>query len=181
MALRPDLEIVSIRGNVQTRLRRIDEDLDGGVLAAAGLKRLELSDRITSILEPEAMLPAVGQGALAIEARDGDEPILARLGGLEDPTSRTAIACERAFLGRLGGGCQVPIAGHARIDGAEIHFRGLVGSPDGSRVLRFEERLRFSANAQVEALGIRAAEDLLARGGRAILDAVSEPAGIPES
>jgi hydroxymethylbilane synthase len=180
-AWRADLEIVPIRGNVQTRLRRIDEELDAGVLAAAGLKRLGLAERIGELLEPERMLPAVGQGALAIEARDGDAETLARVGALEDPATRLAVGCERAFLARLGGGCQVPIAAHARVDGGRIALRALVGHPDGSRTVAFDGSDDCARLEQAEALGLRAAEDVLARGARAILDEVVGPAGVPES
>ena len=172
---RKDLEIVSIRGNVQTRLRKIDAELDGGVLAAAGLKRLGLAASIAELIAPERILPAVGQGVLALEAREGDARVLSRLAALEDERTRVAVTAERAFLARLGGGCQVPIAAYAIVDADTVAFRGMVGHPDGSRVVEFAEKRRFSSLPEVAALGTRGAEDVLARGAQAILDEVIEP------
>jgi hydroxymethylbilane synthase len=172
---RRDLKIVAIRGNVQTRLRRIDEELDAGVLAAAGLKRLGLSERITAFLEPSTMLPAVGQGALALEARVDDTAINRRLLALEHRDTRIAVAAERGFLLRLGGGCQVPIAAHARFAGGELEFRGLVAHPDGSRLVDFSRTAAAVDLAQAEALGVEGAEHVLARGARAILAEVLGP------
>jgi hydroxymethylbilane synthase len=178
---RRDLEIVSIRGNVQTRLRKIDTELDGGILAAAGLKRLGLADRIAEVVAPERILPAVGQGVLAIEARGADRDVLSRLVALEDAPTRVAVTAERAFLERLGGGCQVPIAAYARVEGDEVDLRGLVGHPDGSAVVEFAERLRFTSLDEVASLGRRGAQQVLARGAQAILSEVLGPGGIPES
>ncbi len=169
---RPDLQIVSIRGNVQTRLRKIDEELDVGVLAAAGLKRLGLADRIAEALDPSVLLPAVGQGVLALEARADDEPVLSRLRALEHAPTRLAVAAERAFLGRLGGGCQVPIAAHAVVGPGGLDFRGLVAHPDGSQSVTFSARLDGPSLAAAEALGRRGAEDVLARGAQRLLDSV---------
>ncbi|HEY3452141.1 MAG TPA: hydroxymethylbilane synthase [Myxococcales bacterium] len=180
-AWRRDLEIVSIRGNVQTRLRKIDTELDAGILAAAGLKRLELADKITEFIEPERILPAVGQGVLALEARGGDQEVLQRLAALEDGPTRVAVTAERAFLRRLGGGCQVPIAAHATVSGKTIDFRGMVGHPDGSRVVEFAEKLEFASLEEVERLGVRGAEAVLSRGAQDILAEVLGPGGIPES
>lgn len=180
-AWRKDLEVVSIRGNVQTRLRKIDGELDAGILAAAGLKRLGLADRITEPVEPERILPAVGQGVLALEARAGDPDVLRRLQALEDGPTRVAVTAERAFLKRLGGGCQVPIAAHARVSGKTVDFKGMVGHPDGSKVVEFVEKLEFSTLADVERLGVRGAEAVLAKGAQAILAEVLGPGGIPES
>ncbi len=169
---RSDLTIVSIRGNVQTRLKRIDEELDGGVLAAAGLKRLGLEGRIAQIIEQVQMLPAVGQGALALEARAGDEAVNRRLSALEHRETRVAVACERAFLTRLGGGCQVPIAAHARVAGDRIDFRGLVAHPDGSALVDFSKSALARDAREAEALGLEGAQDVLARGAQAILSEV---------
>jgi len=180
-AWRKDLEIVPIRGNVQTRLRKIDAELDCGILAAAGLIRLELADRITELVEPERILPAVGQGVLAIEARAGDTEVLSRLALLEHGKTRVAITAERSFLRRLGGGCQVPIAAYAQVAGKTVDFKGMVGHPDGSRVVEFTEKLEYGTLADVEALGVRGAEAVLARGAQAILDEVLGPGGVPES
>ena len=178
---RRDLEIVSIRGNVQTRLRKIDEELDAGVLAAAGLKRLELQERITQLLTPRQCLPAVGQGALALEVRSDDAAILKRVSALEHAETRLAVSCERAFLRGLGGGCQVPIAAHATLDGAMLDFRGLVGHPDGSRVVEFSERVKVTTLAEAELLGAKGAGFVLARGAAKILAEVLAPSGLPES
>ncbi|MGI5860673.1 MAG: hydroxymethylbilane synthase [Myxococcales bacterium] len=180
-AVRPDLEVVPIRGNVQTRLDKIDAELDAGVLAAAGLKRLGLGRRIAALFDPEVMVPAPGQGALAIETRGDDSKTLGRVAALEDATTRLAVGCERAFLARLGGGCQVPIAGYARVSGNQIDFMGMVGDPDGRTVVRFRERASFTSIEDVESFGRRAAEALLARGAADILAEVVAPAGIPES
>lgn len=166
---RGDLEVVSIRGNVQTRLRRIDEELDAGVLAAAGLKRLELAGRIAEAIDPSRMLPAVGQGALALEARVGDDEVNRRLSALEDRETRVAVSCERAFLSRLGGGCQVPIAAHARVAGGRIEFRGLVAHPGGGALVEFAKSASAKDVRDAEALGLEGAEDVLARGAQAIL------------
>lgn len=178
---RRDLEIVPIRGNVQTRLRKIDAELDGGVLATAGLKRLDLDGRIAEVVSPERLLPAVGQGVLGIEARAGDRDVLPRLQALEDRATRLAITAERAFLHRLGGGCQVPIAAYAQVRGERIDFRGRVGHPDGACVVEYAETLEVASLAEAEALGMRGAEAVLDRGARAILEEVLGAGGIPES
>ncbi len=180
-AWRQDLEIVSIRGNVQTRIRKIDEELDGGILAAAGLKRLGLEARIAELLGPERMLPAVGQGALALEIRAGDRNVQPRVEALEDRSTRIAVACERAFLRRLGGGCQVPIAAYATVDGNRLAFRGLVGEPDGTRTLTYADTIDFGSVEDVERLGTEAAERIIAQGGAELLARVYSPGGVPES
>ena len=166
---RPDLEIVPLRGNVQTRLRKLEElELDAAVLALAGLKRLGLEWRATELLEPEVSLPAVGQGVLGIEARADDAETLERLAVLEHPPTRQVVAAERAFLARLEGGCTVPMAAYAVLDGAELWMRGLIGRPDGTRVVRGERRGPAGSGA---AVGEALAEELLQRGGREVLDA----------
>ncbi len=167
-ARRPDLEILFLRGNVNTRLRKLDEgQYDGVILAAAGLKRLGFSGRIRRFLEPEHSLPAVGQGAVGIECRADDPRINALLRPLHDRDTETCVRAERAMSQRLLGGCQVPIAGYAMLDGGELWLRGLVGEPDGSQVVRGELR---GAPTEGEALGRALAEDLLGRGARAILE-----------
>ncbi len=167
-ARRPDLEIALLRGNVGTRLKRLDDgDFDAILLAAAGLKRLGLAARITAFLEPEVMLPAVGQGVIGIECRE-DADIERHLAPLHDPTSALCIAAERAFGHRLGGSCQVPLAAHATHAGGVLHVRGLVGAPKGGRPLTGEVRGPASVAAD---LGLSLADDLLARGARALLDA----------
>jgi hydroxymethylbilane synthase len=166
---RPDLEIVSIRGNVQTRLRRTAEQgLAGCVLALAGLRRLGLEDQVTEVLAPERSLPAVGQGALAVQCREDDAPVRALLARLEHAPSRTAVAAERAFLARLEGGCSVPLAGYATVEGDRVRLRALIGSPDGKRLVRGE---REGTGVQAEALGLELAQALLDQGGREILAA----------
>ena len=169
-AVRPDLAILDLRGNVDTRLRKLDEgQYEAIILAGAGLNRLGLQGRITVELDPAVMLPAIGQGALGIELRRDDAELLEQLQFLHDPRTATAVAAERAFLLRLEGGCQVPIGAHAEVDGATVRLTGLIASVDGSQLLR--DTLTAPA-AEAAALGTRLAETLLARGGKAILDAV---------
>ena len=169
-AVRPDLTILDLRGNVDTRLRKLDEgQYEAIILAGAGLNRLGLQGRITAELDPTLMLPAIGQGALGIELRRDDTQLLADLQFLHDPRTATAVAAERAFLLRLEGGCQVPIGAHAVVDGETVRLTGLIASVDGRQLLR--DTLTAPA-AEAPALGTRLAERLLARGGKAILDAV---------
>jgi len=165
-ALRPDLRIEMVRGNVETRLRKASEGLDAVVLANAGLRRLGLAGHATQVFTPDEMLPAVAQGALALEARAADRPTLARLAALEHPETRIRIEAERGFLARIEGGCQVPIAGHAVVTGGEVALRALVASLDGTRVIRGERR---GPVAQARALGVALAEELLSRGADAVL------------
>ena len=167
-ALRPDLEIIDLRGNVGTRLNKLDNgDYDAIVLAAAGLKRLGLARRITETLEPDISLPAIGQGVIGIECRTDDPRINELIAVLADALTHTRILAERAFNRRLGGGCQVPVAGHAVIAGSTLTLRGLVGEPDGSRLIRGSVE---GVPAQAAALGTRLAEELLARGADRILE-----------
>ncbi|HRD65568.1 MAG TPA: hydroxymethylbilane synthase [Candidatus Competibacter sp.] len=163
----PDWEIRSLRGNVNSRLAKLDAgDYDAIILAAAGLKRLGLANRIASVLEPERSLPAIGQGAIGVECRLDDARTRELVAALDDPPTRIRVAAERAFNARLQGGCQVPIAGYAVLKGEELWLRGLVGEPDGSRIVTGE--IRGPANAAA-ALGTTLAEDLLGRGAGAIL------------
>ena len=165
--LRPDLEVVPLRGNVETRLRKLDtEELAAVVLAAAGVKRLGLAQRVAESLDEEIMLPAVGQGALCIEVREKDSRIGAMIAALDHPATRTAVSGERAFLKRLQGGCQVPIAGHGRLDGDQFILTGLVAEVDGGIVIK--DRLSGPAEA-AEQIGIELAETLLRRGADQIL------------
>lgn len=176
---RPELQVVSVRGNVQTRLRKIEElQLTGVLLALAGLRRLGLEEKVTEVLEPEVSLPAVGQGVLAIECRSNDSTVLGLLAPLEDSSTRAAITAERAFLSRLEGGCTVPMAGYAILSGAELHLRGMVGRPDGTRVVRGERRGPIS---DAERMGLDLAEELLARGAVEILNAFGHGPQVPES
>jgi hydroxymethylbilane synthase len=166
-ARRPDLQIVPLRGNVNTRLRKLDEgEFDAILLAAAGLKRLGFGSRIRALLPVEESLPAIGQGAIGIECRTDDAGTNALLAPLHDPDTASCVAAERAMNRRLHGGCQVPIAGHATLRNGYITLRGLVGEPDGSRVLRDEVR---GAVAGAAALGEALAGRLLFRGADAIL------------
>jgi len=165
--LRPDLEVVALRGNVETRLRKLDtEELAAVVLAAAGVKRLGLAQRVSEYLDDESMLPAVGQGALCIEIREKDPRMGPMVAALDHPATRTAVSGERAFLKRLQGGCQVPIAGHGRLDGANLTLTGLVADIDGGTVIK--DRLSGPAES-AERIGIELAETLLKRGADQIL------------
>ena len=166
-AIRPDIELVNVRGNVQTRLSKTESECDAVVLAYAGLKRLGLAEQATEVLDVHRSVPAIGQGALAIEVRENDPeigPIVARL---DHPETRAAVTAERALLARLEGGCQVPIAGHAVVRDGRIHLDALVGRPDGSEVLRVD---RTGTLGEAELIGVQAAEALLKQGAQAILD-----------
>ena len=166
-ARRPDLVIDSLRGNVNSRLAKLDAgQFDAIILAAAGLKRLGFADRIRCELEPETSLPAIGQGAIGIECRRDDARTGALIAVLDDADTHLRLRAERALNTRLKGGCQVPIAGHAILDGDQLWLRGLVGEPDGSRTLRAERR---GPASEAEALGVQLAEDLLALGADVIL------------
>ena len=164
---RPDLDVLPLRGNVNTRLKKLDEGLfDGIILASAGLKRLGFEDRISEALTPEQSLPAAGQGAVGIETRIDDIEVASLLAPLRCPRTWIVVSAERAMNKRLAGGCQVPIAGFALIDGDEVWLRGLVGRPDGSRILTADAR----ANVEdAEALGEAIAEKLLFKGADEIL------------
>jgi hydroxymethylbilane synthase len=165
---RPDLIIEPVRGNVDTRLRKLDEgSFDAIVLAAAGLRRLGHANRITEHLSEDFMLPAVGQGALAIETRADDAVINEIVNTLDHEATRLACRAERAFLKGLGGGCLVPIAAHATIDAGTMLLTGLVASPDGSEALR---DLQSGPSPDAEAIGQRLAVELLSRGADRILN-----------
>ena len=167
---RPDLIIKSLRGNVQTRLSKLDAgEFDAIILAAAGLLRMEMHDRIASFIPAEQSLPAGGQGALGIEWRANDSAIHELLKPLHDDKTAACVLAERALNRRLQGGCQVPIAAYAELDGNALSLRGLVGSVDGKTMLRTAQS---GQAADAEAMGIAAAEDLLAQGAGAILSAV---------
>jgi hydroxymethylbilane synthase len=165
--LRPDLVIENLRGNLDTRLRKVQEGLyDAIVLAAAGLHRMGWQHRITHYLEPEQFLPAVGQGAIGIEARRIDAEVLRYLEPLHDPDTALAVTAERSFLLELEGGCQVPIAGYATVQGLELEFTGLVASVDGREVFRSRGRAPRSDSRR---LGQAIARELLAAGAQRIL------------
>jgi hydroxymethylbilane synthase len=167
-AARPDLRIEMLRGNVDTRLRRLDAgDLDAILLACAGLMRLGLESRISARLDPKLCLPAVGQGVIGVECRGTDSRTRTLLQALEDPGTRQALEAERAFAARLAGSCQSPIAAHAELHAERLTLDGLVAEPDGSRVLR--DSVQGSA-AQGVRLGEQLAERLLAAGAGALLE-----------
>ncbi|AWB66472.1 hydroxymethylbilane synthase [Saccharobesus litoralis] len=169
-AYRPDLQINFLRGNVNTRLRKLDEgQYDAIILASAGLIRLEMPERIKQYIAPELILPAVGQGAVGIESRSGDDETLALLAPLAHAQTTARLTAERAFNKTLNGGCQVPIGGFATLAGDEITFRGLVASIDGKQRFEFQAKAPIS---QAEQLGQNVAENLLAQGAGEVLKAV---------
>jgi hydroxymethylbilane synthase len=164
----PDLVIVPLRGNLDTRLKKLHQgEMTAVVLAAAGMKRLGLEARITEYLSTETMLPAVGQGALCIEIRSTDARMGTLVSPLDDPEAHTIVSCERAFLHRLEGGCQVPIAGHGRLFEDSLSIEGLVADAKGEQILRSTSR---GAATAPEVVGRRLAESLLAKGARQILE-----------
>ncbi|HEX2485980.1 MAG TPA: hydroxymethylbilane synthase [Myxococcota bacterium] len=169
-AARPDLAIEPLRGNVDTRLRKLaEEGLDAVVLACAGLDRLGLASHIAERLSPARLLPAVAQGTLALEAREGTA-LAADLGALDHAPTRAATRAERAFLERLAGDCNVPLAAWARVEGERIALDALLASPDGSKLLRAAESAPL---AEPEAAGRAAADAILAAGGDAVLAALA--------
>ena len=170
LAARPDLTIRDFRGNVDTRLRKLDEGLyDAVILAAAGLERLGHGDRIKAIIPSDVCLPAVGQGALAIECRTDDAEVRQMLDFLNDQPTVYATAAERAFLGLLEGGCQVPIGVHADVNGEQIKIEAIIAALDGSTVLR--DTIKGAAVDAV-ALGQKLGKKMLANGGQKILAAI---------
>lgn len=167
---RPDLSISMLRGNLDTRLKKLREgQFDAIVLAAAGLRRLGWEREITEYLAPEISLPAIGQGALGIEGRGDDQFLRSLLSGLDHAPTRTMVLAERALLHRLQGGCQVPIAAHATLNGSDVTLEGLVASVDGKEIIR--DMVRGTV-ADPESMGIELAERLLARGADKILQAI---------
>jgi len=167
-AIRPDLDIHPLRGNIDTRLRKLEQgEHDAIILAAAGLKRLGKTELIKQIMPAEIMCPAAGQGALGIEVREGDAKTRELLAFLNDPEAHAATTCERALLNSLGGGCQVPIGAFAEVRNGKLHLESIVADPDGSRLLRDARD-----GDDPEKLGNAAGAALLARGGDQILEAV---------
>ena len=164
----PELEVAEIRGNVDTRLRKMDEgQFDAIVLAAAGLKRLGWDGRITTLLDPEDSLPAMGQGTIGIECRQGDAVTEGRIAALEHGETAVRTRAEWALNQRMQGGCEVPMGGFADLDGERLRLRGLVGEPDGSRLI--EDEVNGAAD-EAEALGVALADRLLAAGAADILE-----------
>ena len=161
--LRPDLKLVDLRGNVDTRLRKISEgQADATILALAGLKRLGLQNRATAIFDPQEFLPAAGQGAIALESRRGDERTNAFVAAIDDKDTEVALAAERGFLALLDGSCRTPIAAHCTVAGDKIDFRGMIISPDGREAY---ETTRKGARSEAAALGADAARELRKRAG----------------
>jgi hydroxymethylbilane synthase len=167
LAARPDLQVGNLRGNLDTRLRKAVTDFDAIVVAVAGLLRLGMAGRITEILPVEVCTPAVGQGALAIEARQADGPVRALLQPLNDGPTRIAVLAERALLRRLGGGCHVPVGALAQLNGSLLSLRGVIAHPSGTPCLR---RALVGESTDPAALGDRLAEELIASGGDRLLD-----------
>lgn len=162
--LRPDLSVINFRGNVETRLRKLDAgEVDATLLARAGLNRLGLADAATAMLPVDDFLPAVGQGAVGIETRRDDAPMREMVGKIDHAATTIAVICERAFLAVLDGSCRTPIAGHATLDGDTIRFRGMILRPDGSQ---WFETSRTGPRVQAAALGADAGAELKARAPR---------------
>jgi len=167
LAFRPDLQIADIRGNLNTRFRKFDEsDLDAMILAYAGVERLGMGERISQLIPTDVLIPAVGQGSVAIEIREGDGDIAAIVSRLDDITTRKCITAERAFLRRLEGGCQVPIGGFATLENDVLTLNGVVGAVDGKTI--FRGSLQGPAD-EPEQLGISLAEELIASGAETVL------------
>ena len=174
--LRPDLAIKELRGNVDTRLRKLDAgDYDAIILAAAGLRRLSLAERISTTIEPDEMLPAVCQGALGIETRFDDELTNELLAPLDHAQTHRACVAERALLRKLGGGCQIPIAAHAVLNENQLRIEGLVVALSGNPLLRESLVNEATNEAQAEEAGAKLAERLLERGAAFILDGLTMP------
>ncbi len=175
--LRPDLDIHPLRGNVDTRIRKLEQgEYDAIILAAAGLNRLGKTQLVKQVIAPEVMCPAAGQGALGIEIRAGDTRMREILEFLDDKNARATTSCERALLNQLGGGCQVPIGAHAIVADGKLHLYGVVARPDGTLILREQ----MTGTDPVE-LGERVGKKLLAEGGQQILEEVySQAAAAPQ-
>ncbi|MCL5237640.1 MAG: hydroxymethylbilane synthase [Nitrospirae bacterium] len=170
LSIRPDLKIEQLRGNLDTRLRKLDEgQFDAIILAAAGVKRLGWTARITETLSPETSLPAIGQGAVGIECRTSDEFINRLIAPLNHPETSVCVRAERSLLKKLEGGCQVPVAAYARLVNGKLIIEGLVGSVSGDRIIK--DRLEGSPE-HAESLGVKLAEILLSQGAKKILDEV---------
>lgn len=170
LAVRPDLKILDLRGNVNTRLAKLDDgQYDAIILAAAGLTRLKMTDRIKHTIDPTVCLPAVGQGAIGIELKQGDTDTLAIIQDLDDIDTRHRVIAERALNARLNGGCQAPIAGFSTLENNTLTMTARIAEPDGQRVLQAEQSGSVS---DAPAIGLAVAESLLAQGGQKILSAL---------
>ncbi|HEB81404.1 MAG TPA: hydroxymethylbilane synthase [Gammaproteobacteria bacterium] len=168
LSKRPDLKIKDLRGNVNSRLAKLDNgDYDAIILACAGLIRLEMADRIQQRVSSSWILPAVGQGAVGLEAREGDTEVLELISALHHQDTADRVTAERALNRQLQGGCQVPIASYAMLDGDTLHLQGLVGEPDGSKIV---EGNISGHRSDAEKLGTELADDLLSRGAKEILE-----------
>jgi hydroxymethylbilane synthase len=168
-ALRPDVQIVELRGNVDTRLRKAaEEDYDGIILAAAGLIRMGWETEISEYLDPEVCLPAVGQGAMAVQVRSDDADTIETIATVDDSKTRAEVVAERAFLSALGGGCQVPFGALGKADDGALELEGMIAAPDGSRVIRASVDGRSD---EAESLGKALAEKMMGMGAGEILDA----------
>jgi hydroxymethylbilane synthase len=176
-AMRDDLEVIALRGNVDTRLRKLQSgDFDAIVLAAAGVSRLGLTDFVRMRLDPEQMCPAAGQGALAIEARSNDSATIGALKFLDHARTRVAVECERAALNALGGGCQVPIGAYASHENGQLMLQAVVASPDGTEIIRAQR-----SGSDPQKLGREVGEELLANGAMRILASVyGTAASVPQ-
>ncbi|GMV39283.1 MAG: porphobilinogen deaminase [Myxococcales bacterium] len=170
LALRPDLRVEQLRGNVETRLGKVDRgDFDATILAHAGLRRLGLHDVKGAVLSADEMLPAIGQGALALETREDHAALREGLTRLDHPATAAAVTAERAVMRRLGGSCVTPVAGFAVVEGGALRLRALIAAPDGSRIVRGEDS---GAPEDAAVIGLRLADRLLADGGLDILAAI---------
>ena len=165
----PHFKFVSIRGNIQTRLSKLGVEVDAVILAAAGVCRMGMQDKMHQFVDTELLLPAVAQGTLGVQTRDADDAINALIDQLNDADTVDRTRAERAFLARLEGGCQVPIAAYATLDGDQLHLKGLVGAVDGSVLI---ERKTSGSRTDGEALGIALADEVLDAGARPILEAL---------
>jgi hydroxymethylbilane synthase len=175
LSLRPDLSIGQLRGNLDSRIRKMEEgQYDAILLAAAGLRRLGWEGKIREYIPADVSIPAIGQGALGIEIRRDDARTREAVAFLDDRETSLAVRAERGFLKRLEGGCQVPIAAYGTVDGDTVALSGLIGKPDGSRILRGSRRGPIS---DPEAVGVALAGELLSQGGREILDEVYRQSG----
>lgn len=172
LSKRPDLKIKDLRGNVNSRLEKLDNgDFDAIILACAGLIRLKMEDRIKQRISSSWILPAVGQGAVGLEAREDDKEVLELISVLQHDDTTDRVKAERALNKKLEGGCQVPIASYAMLDGDTLHLQALVGEPDGSKIIQGDIS---GHRSEAEQLGITLADDLLSRGAKEILDKLYE-------